>query len=170
MLATEPGFGRMGITFCPGKYDPNAMTGAWARDLAIDLAAIRQWGATALVTLIEDWELKKLRVERLGIEAQQIGLKWFHLPIVDGDVPNADFEREWQTTGPRLLDLLAADQDVVVHCKGGQGRAGTIAARLLVEMGIPAREAILRVRKARAGAIENTAQENYLLGLPRGRS
>jgi len=38
------GFGRVGITFCPGKYDPNAMTGYWDRELNIDLDAIRDWG------------------------------------------------------------------------------------------------------------------------------
>ena len=31
-----PEFGRVGITFCPGKYDPHAMSGAWDRDLATD--------------------------------------------------------------------------------------------------------------------------------------
>ncbi len=30
-------FGRVGITFCPGKYDRHAMTGEWVRDLALDL-------------------------------------------------------------------------------------------------------------------------------------
>jgi ADP-ribosyl-[dinitrogen reductase] hydrolase len=28
-----PGFGRVGITFCPGKWDRHAMTGKWERDL-----------------------------------------------------------------------------------------------------------------------------------------
>jgi len=40
------GFGRIGITLCPGKYDPSAHAGAWDRDLDIDLDAIRTWGAT----------------------------------------------------------------------------------------------------------------------------
>jgi hypothetical protein len=41
-------------------------------------------------------------------------------------------------------------------------------AQLLVEMGIPPREAMTRVRKSREGAIENAAQERYILGLVRG--
>jgi protein-tyrosine phosphatase len=145
------------------------MTGAWARDLAVDLNAIRRWGAAALVTLIENWELKKLRVEKLGAEARKLGLEWFHLPIVDGGVPESNFECEWQVAGPSLLRFLSAGQDVVVHCKGGQGRAGTIAALLLIEIGISAPEAILRVRRVRQGAIENRAQEKYLLSLSNKR-
>jgi ADP-ribosyl-[dinitrogen reductase] hydrolase len=140
------------------------MTGAWARDLKLDLTAIKDWGAIALLTLVEDWELKKLRVEHLGTVARQLGLKWFHLPIVDGRIPEEKFENEWEVTGPKLTNLLSAGRDIVVHCKGGQGRAGTIAARLLVEMGVAPREAMARVRKSREGAIEK-AQERYILGL-----
>jgi protein-tyrosine phosphatase len=49
--------------------------------------------------------------------------------------------------------------DVVVHCKGGLGRAGMMAARLLVELGMPPEQAIKEVRRARKGAIETSAQE-----------
>ena len=35
------GIGRVGLTFCPGKYDPYGMSGAWDRDLALDLDTIR---------------------------------------------------------------------------------------------------------------------------------
>jgi ADP-ribosyl-[dinitrogen reductase] hydrolase len=42
--------GRIGITFCPGKQQSSAMTGAWARDLGIDLDVIEAWGAVAVVT------------------------------------------------------------------------------------------------------------------------
>jgi ADP-ribosyl-[dinitrogen reductase] hydrolase len=59
-------FGRIGITFCLGKYDRNAMSGEWDRDLALDLDEIRDWGAAAVVTLLEPKELVLLRVEGLG--------------------------------------------------------------------------------------------------------
>ena len=53
--------GRIGITFCPGKYDQHAMTGGWHRDLNRDLDAIRDWGAAAVVTLLEPEELTLLK-------------------------------------------------------------------------------------------------------------
>ena len=31
--------------------------------------------------------------------------------------------------------MLGGRLDVVVHCRGGLGRAGTVAARLLIELG-----------------------------------
>ena len=55
-------FGRIGITFCPGKYDPHGMSGAWDRDLNRDLDTIRDWGVAAVVTLLELKELKLLKV------------------------------------------------------------------------------------------------------------
>jgi ADP-ribosyl-[dinitrogen reductase] hydrolase len=39
-VQSAPGYGRIGITFCPGKYQPDAATGVWHRDLNIDLNAI----------------------------------------------------------------------------------------------------------------------------------
>lgn len=50
----------------------------------------------------------------------------------------------------------------MIHCLGGLGRSGTIAARLLVELGVVPDEAINIVRKARPGAIENNAQETHV--------
>ena len=44
-VRADPSYGRIGITFCPGKCDLFAHTGAWERDLGIDLDAIATWGA-----------------------------------------------------------------------------------------------------------------------------
>jgi protein-tyrosine phosphatase len=155
-----PSLGRIGITFCPGKHDATAMTGGWARDLAADLDAIKRWGAAMVITLVEPSELAFLKVPELGSEVRRREMQWLHLPIPDYHPPTPAFERQWQTEGRTIRQLLRQGDDVVVHCKGGLGRAGMIAARLLVELGIPATEAIAQVRAARGkGAIENRAQE-----------
>jgi ADP-ribosyl-[dinitrogen reductase] hydrolase len=158
-------YGRVGITFCPGKHDPGAMTGYWDRDLALDLDAIRNWGAAAVVTLMERQELTLLRVERLGEEVRRRGMLWFHLPIVDVSTPNEAFERQWDAAGDELRTMLCSRRDVLVHCRGGLGRTGTIAARLLIELGMDPATAIRQVRAARPGAIETPEQERYVLGV-----
>ena len=48
---------------------------------------------------------------------------------------------------------------------GGLGRAGTIASRLLIELGTAPNEAVAAVRSVRPGAIETSAQLEYVLGL-----
>ncbi|QSX34875.1 cyclin-dependent kinase inhibitor 3 family protein [Shewanella avicenniae] len=150
--------GRIGITFCPGKYDPWAATGGWRRDLQLDVAAIKAWGATAVLTLVEQHELVSLKVPTLGEVVQQQGMAWLHLPIADYSVPGAAFEIAWATAGKQLRQQLRQQQDIVVHCKGGLGRAGMIAARLLIELGTPVEDAIQQVRQQRKGAIETAAQ------------
>lgn len=157
--------GRVGITFCPGKYDPQAMSGYWDRDLSLDLDAIQVWGAAAVLTLVEPHELVLLRVEHLGEEVRRRGMRWFHLPITDVSTPDEGFERQWVAAGDALRTLLLSGQDVLVHCRGGLGRAGTIGARLLIELGMEPSSAIRRVRAERPGAIETREQEKYVLGI-----
>jgi ADP-ribosyl-[dinitrogen reductase] hydrolase len=160
-----PGFGRIGITFCPGKYERHAMTGEWERDLALDLDRVRDWGASAVVTLLEPNELTLLRVERLGEEVLRRNMIWFQLPIVDVSIPDEHFEREWNTAGEELRSMLRRGLDVLVHCRGGLGRAGTIAARLLIELGMEPTKAIEHVRAVRPGAIETSDQERFVRNL-----
>ncbi|ARE39946.1 hypothetical protein RGUI_1805 [Rhodovulum sp. P5] len=157
-VRASPDHGRIGITFCPGKHDALASTGAWARDLATDLEAIADWGAHLVLTLVEEDELDLLKVPNLGAEVEKLGMAWRHLPIRDYSVPTDAFEAAWQSTGRELRDLLRGGGNVVVHCRGGLGRAGMIAARLLAELGVEPAQAIRDVRAARPGAIETPAQ------------
>jgi ADP-ribosyl-[dinitrogen reductase] hydrolase len=158
-----PSGGRIGMTFCPGKRDPAAMTGAWDRDLGLDLKAIADWGAAALVTLMETHELKKLGVPDIGQLAMDLGLEWFHLPIRDVSIPDDTFEMVWVAAGQTIRERLRNGQGVVIHCRGGLGRTGLVAARLLIELGESPGVALIKVRKARPGAVETQQQEAYVL-------
>jgi ADP-ribosyl-[dinitrogen reductase] hydrolase len=146
------------------------MSGHWDRDLGVDLDAIKAWGASAVLTLLEPEELILLRVERIGEEVLRRDMQWFHLPIADVSIPGRQFEKAWLVAGEGLRSMLRRRLHVVVHCRGGLGRAGTIAARLLVELGMPPRKAIKAVRDVRPGAIETDEQEEFVLGLMPGRS
>ncbi len=158
-----PAAGDIGLTFCPGKYDAHAMTGAWSRALGLDLGAIRDWPAHALLTLMEAHELDLLRVPTLGEEALGLGLEWTHLPIVDGSIPSAAFESQWADAAERLLGHLEAGSNVVIHCRGGLGRTGLLAGMLLVDLGVEPGEALRQVRAVRPAAVETEEQEQYLL-------
>ena len=94
---------------------------------------------------------------------------WFHLPIVDVSIPSEKFEQEWDVAGEELRSNLRRKLDVLVHCRGGLGRAGTIAARLLIELGMEPKKAIATVRAARPGAIETSQQEEFVLSIGRPR-
>jgi len=150
------------MTLCPGKKEMNAISGDWDRDLDTDLGAICDWGASALVSLMEEEEMECYGVADLPEKATQRGLLYYRLPIRDMDIPDAQFEQRWQTAGEKLRSLLLSDNSIVIHCLGGLGRTGTVAARLLVELGCDAETAIQQIRTARPGTIQTIMQETYV--------
>ena len=156
--------GRIGLTFCPGKKQQNSMTGPWDRDLEVDLKTIQSFGAAALVTLMEDHELREVGVpsDQLEAGAAAHGIEWHHLPICDVSIPDEHFEILWVYSGSRLWKLLCQGRNIVIHCRGGLGRTGMVGARLLVELGLEPDAAIRRVRAARPGSIETPAQEQHV--------
>ncbi len=155
--------GRLGITFCPGKSGESVHGPRWQRDLGMDLDRVKDWGACAVITLIEEHEFAMLGVPRLGAEVVARGMAWHHLPIVDVEPPDARFETAWTTVGPAIRQALDSGRKVLVHCRGGLGRAGTVAACILIEQGVDPQAAIQTVRSARSGAIETRPQERYVL-------
>lgn len=158
------GLGRIGICACPGRSFPPVIGGGLHRDMEADLGVIRDFGAAALVSLMEagekEWAGAPLARWRARVAAH--GMQALHLPITDGEAPDARWEQLWQSAGPALHGYLRQQRNVVVHCRGGRGRAGLVAARLLIGFGEAPDAAIARVRAARPGAIETRAQEDYL--------
>jgi protein-tyrosine phosphatase len=150
--------GRIGLTFAPGKKDPRR---DWDRDLDADLARlIEHYHAMLLVSLVEDQELKLLDIERLPWTARDAGLRVRRLPIVDVDVPRsmADVIEVVRI----VLAVASAGDTVVIHCRGGLGRAGTIASCCLVALGHGAEKAVAVVRAARPGAVETDGQARFV--------
>lgn len=157
------GNGLVGMTLCPGKHGPSVFGSRWERDLAPDLRAVADWGATALVSLIESPEMSMLGVSNLGDAAEEAGMDWHHLPIKDLNAPDERFERRWTYSVHVLRRKLRAGERVVLHCRGGLGRTGTVAARLAIELGEAPAAALKRVRAARKGAVETRGQEAFEL-------
>lgn len=111
--------GLIGLTFAPGKTQTGAMTGAWERDLALDLDVIEAWNASAVVTLVEEHELHTLQIAGLGQAVEERYMAWVHAPIRDYHVPCPKFEATWASVGPGLRARVRDGANVLVHCKGG---------------------------------------------------
>lgn len=152
----------VGFTLCPGKWQDGALSGSWRRDLRADVEHIHTWGAAAVVTLMTWDELRVVRADDVGSTCEQMGIEWYHLPIRDLGVPDDGFEAGWTYAGVRLREHLRHGRSVLVHCLGGLGRSGMIAARLLVELGLDPDRAILAARAERPGAIETKAQVDHV--------
>lgn len=153
----------LGLTFAPGKRGA-AYLGpyVWQRDLASDLERLKEhYGVDSVVTLLEEHELESLEILALRDEIRGRGMKSHWHPIVDGGVP--DEMGPFVATIRTILSALHTGERVVVHCRGGLGRAGTVAACALIALdGVLVSHAIELVREARPGAIENRGQEQFI--------
>jgi protein-tyrosine phosphatase len=158
----SPDSGLIGITFAPGKKGPSLRGGYHDRDINADLDVIAAWGAAAVVTLVEEPELHGLEIWELEAEVRGGFMEWHHLPIRDVSIPDAAFERSWPANAARLHALIDAGANELIHCRGGRGRAGMVAARLLVERDADPDEAMRDVRAVRPGAIETPDQEDWV--------
>jgi len=152
--------GIIGMTSCPGRQDDFFFERSDSR-LEADLRAIASWGASVIVTLMEEVELEILQVGHLPEAVVENGMQWIHLPIRNRMLPGIEFEDVWSEVGDELRSILARGGKILIHCQEGVGRTGIIAARLLIEMGVDTDEAMKLVRKARAGALETWPHEKY---------
>ena len=165
-MVPAPGGGTLGLVHCPGRNQVDALGRHWRRNLDDDVAAIATWHPSAVLTLLEAQEFFRLGVPKLARALQAAGLEWHHLPIPDLGTPGPDFFHAWARTRKCVLGSLRGGERVVVHCAGGLGRTGMLAARLLAELGVSPADAIRRVRAARPGAIETEAQAAFVSSGP----
>lgn len=131
---------------------------ATAAALDADLAWLRTQGIGALLSLTET-SLPEASLARHGLES-------LHLPVDDLTAPS-----------PEQLDQALAfidhgrarDRAVVVHCKVGEGRTGTVLAAYLIRAGRTVDQALADVRALRPGAVGVVAQEQALRAFARRR-
>lgn len=145
--------GQLLLTPCPGTQQvpmPQALD-------QLQLA-----GAHGVVTLMTNEELKALDLASLGARIEARGMRWFHLPILDDEAPDAAFEQAWRQALPPLIALLRDGKQLAIHCRGGSGRTGLVAAALLMELGQPRQEAMAAIRARRPKAFTLTCHRHWL--------
>ena len=114
----------------------------------------------AVVVLVEEFELPYSLDEW-----QKRGVEVLHSPIEDFTAPSLE----------QLLEILrwiearvGEGKKVLIHCMGGLGRSGTVAvAWVMYSEGVPLRDALLKVRRLRPGAVEVEEQMEVLKELER---
>ena len=150
--------GKVGLTFAPGKHCAGAYAGDfWERDLARDLDhLVATYETGLLVCLLEDHELRSLKIPTL-IEDAAKRMAVRRLPIPDGGVlPH---------TGPVLETVIAIERaaragtNVVIHCRGGLGRAGTIGGCYLKHIGRNDDEVFSALRKRHPTSCPETSDQ-----------
>jgi atypical dual specificity phosphatase len=115
-------------------------------------------GFRTIISLLDEKEQTPY-YEIVGIEAK--GFKRYSVPLQDFTAPVlADFK----TFVDIVIDSLKKGK-VLVHCQGGIGRTGTMAAAYWMKKGLSANEAIKKIRNSMPRAIEMPEQEESLFEL-----
>ncbi|MEB3438056.1 cyclin-dependent kinase inhibitor 3 family protein [Pseudomonas sp. A2] len=153
VLTSKQVKGRLIFTPCPGTKDTS---------VAEALDTLKEADACALLTLMPTEELTLNEVENLERQCQQRSIEWFHLPVEDGHAPGEPFQAAWSANRERIKQLLTEGKSIAIHCKGGSGRTGLVAAQLLIECGVPFSDAVSGVQALRPSAIQHPVHINYI--------
>jgi ADP-ribosyl-[dinitrogen reductase] hydrolase len=161
--------GELGMTFLPGKKDRGVKGDHW-RDLESDVARLAsEWKVDTFVLLVEDKDLEATKVSRSGIVDSMAahGIDLIRYPIAEAGVPSdkASFADHLAS----IEERLRSGQRVVVACRGGLGRTGTMVGCLLRDAGLAGPAAVALTRKSRDNTIENDDQERFVLTFNRKR-
>ena len=153
--------GKIFLTCFPGREGANI---TYKESIFIkNLTNFSNLGCNTILSLVEDLEFEKLCDKKDFVRSiYSKNIKWMHMPIQDLKAPDRQFNAKWETTKVLLKNELIDGKNIVLHCRGGKGRAGTIAAILLIEFNYPKQEAIDLVRSRRKGAIESKIQEEFI--------
>lgn len=137
---TGPSIGNLLLSSCPGKKvrlsGPVRGRGAICRDLGLDLDRILSIGVGSVVCCLNDEELSYLGApwSEYEREADRLGLDIYRLPMAEGFAPTNVQEMDAVMTCI-VTDCTMRGTSVLVHCRGGVGRAGLIACAWLLKMG-----------------------------------
>ncbi|OCF32149.1 hypothetical protein I317_07126 [Kwoniella heveanensis CBS 569] len=132
--------GNLLLSSCPGKRlrldGPSRGRGPVCRDIATDLRRIKSEGVGCLVCCLDDAELALLGVpwETYREVAADTGLDVIRLPMPDGFTPVSLGLFDSQVTLIATKYTLQGT-NVLVHCRGGVGRAGLTACAWAIKMG-----------------------------------
>jgi protein-tyrosine phosphatase len=117
-------------------------------------------GLTGVVCLAPREEVAELAPEyHAALTRGGLPFRWLQIPMRNFGLPEdpASFRRDIAT----LAQQLRGGDVVLLHCAAGLGRTGTAAACLLKALGLPADDALQRVRDA--GSNPQNAEQSGLV-------
>ncbi|WED26611.1 cyclin-dependent kinase inhibitor 3 family protein [Vibrio sp. DW001] len=141
------------LTPCPGTKEV---------DLETSLKELKSSGVQAIVTALEFEEMEKAGVAELPRLAKQLGMSWFHQPIKDDEAPDEQFDARWEVISPQVHEVLKQGGNVALHCMGGSGRTGLLAAHILLELDWDLNRIKSEVQALRPGAFTKPLQIEYI--------
>jgi hypothetical protein len=128
--------------------------GDWLED---ELSVWHRAGIDAVASMLTPEEERDLDLQQEGSLTRALGMDFVSLPIPDRETPPS--EAAALATIEELNRKLSKGRNNVIHCRQGVGRAGMIAACLLIANGIPVGRAIESLSAVRGIEIPETPEQ-----------
>ena len=140
----------------PGKLTvlPRPRGGDWLED---EVAAWRSANVGAVVSLLTKDEEASLELADEADIVGRHGIQFVSFPIPDYSVPASRADTA-KLVG-QLGAMLSQGVNVVIHCRGGLGRAPLLAACLLATVGVPPEVAFQRIGAVRGTTVPETPEQ-----------
>jgi hypothetical protein len=124
--------------------------------------ALQHVGADVIVCLNERAELAPRYPDYVAWLDANVPDRAVWRPIPDLHAPAIEVLQPWLA---ELRERLASGHNLLMHCGAGVGRAGTVAAALLITAGMPIADALAVVAGHRPSAGPQTVEQQDLLAL-----
>ena len=145
----------LGVSQFPGKNLQNIFElSSFLKDLQI----IKKQKVKIIVSLLPENEKNKLGLDDLIWSKEEV--EYIQFPINDFSVPPKKKFNELKKLISFIKENLMLSKHVLIHCNGGKGRSGMIAALVLKAM--KEKDPIKKVREKVIGAIETEEQEIFV--------
>jgi protein-tyrosine phosphatase len=126
------------------------------------LKSLKEAGAQAVITMMTLAELSENEADALPSLCADFYMDWFHLPVEDSCAPEAPFEQAFAREKTNLLAIVRSGGTMVIHCHGGSGRTGMMAAILMLESGYLPAQVKKQVQLIRPKSLTSPVQVSYL--------
>ena len=145
----------LGVSQFPGKNLQNIFDlSSFLKDLQI----IKKQKVKIIVSLLPENEKNKLGLDDLIWSKEEV--EYIQFPINDFSVPPKKKFNELKKLISFIKENLMLSKHILIHCNGGKGRSGMIAALVLKAM--KEKDTINKVRENVFGAIETEEQETFV--------
>lgn len=143
----------------PGSLWLASMPGRWESWAEFEAEAARV-GLGLTLCLNEPEEIARgSPAYRAALDGGRMPGRWLNVPVRDFGVP--DDVAAFRAGVEAVVQGLQSGEAVLLHCAAGMGRTGTTAACVLKRLGLPALQALQRVRDAGSNP-ESAAQSGLI--------
>lgn len=135
------------------------VAGEWIDD---EFSGIAEFGIHTVVSLLQATEAYEVGLQQEQQYADKYAMDFISYPIADRGLP--DSLTRFSELTARLYQQISEGNNTLIHCRGGIGRTGMVAAGILMHAGFKPEAAFELISRKRGVQVPDTrAQSEWVL-------